>query len=83
MRYVGLAGGMGSRAICCVPCKNGVNCQSYARTRIQCVVGEAPLGRRIEIQRLENPGEHLCGITLVAIFKTGMEVLLMMKPGKT
>jgi uncharacterized protein len=37
------------------------------------------LERCIEIQRLENLGDHLHHIALASIFKTGMEPLLVMK----
>ena len=50
-----------------------------ARARIQGVVIGVLLERCIEIQRLENLGEHLHHIVLASIFKTGMDPLLVMK----
>ncbi len=50
-----------------------------ARARIQGVAIGVLLERCIEIQRLENLGEHLHHIAQGSIFKTGMDRLLVGK----
>jgi uncharacterized protein len=50
-----------------------------ARARIQGVAIGVLLEGCIEIQRLENLGEHIRHIALASIFKTGMDPLVVMK----